>query len=240
MVCTCPGTALTCDRGSGRSMLGQSGHSATVSDLLGWSILLAREPDLDLEFEEQPHKHSVKQPAPRTPKQPGGKRGLLIVLLVMVIAGGAYFSSDPALLLELIDQVMGNLPVAPATPIPPRPPTLPATPPPPSAAPSTPAGTAPPASPAMTKPTATPAPGLPSPLFVEGQRVMVFADPALPPGPVPLTIEAGGTRSSFTIRPGATVTVVDGELRNNAWVYAVRTEDGAQGWIQEKRLKAKP
>src|SRR2546427_46183 len=151
MVCTCPGTALTCDRGSGRSMLGQSGHSATVSDLLGWSILLAREPDLDLEFEEQPHKHPVKQPAPRTPKQTGGKRGLLIV-----------------------------------------------------------------------------------------RRVMVFADPALPPGPVPLTIEAGGTRSSFTIRPGATVTVVDGELRNNAWVYAVRTEDGAQGWIQEKRLKAKP
>src|SRR2546430_1978697 len=315
MVCTCPGTALTRDRGSGRSMLGQSGHSATVSDLLGWSILLAREPDLDLEFEEQPHKHSVKQPAPRTPKQPGGKRGLLIVLLVMVIAGGAYFSSDPALLLELIDQVMGNLPVAPATPIPPRPPTLPATPPPPSPPPSTPAGTAPPASPAMTKPTATPAPGfpsppsvegppallrgltdrgratlpvapappipptpppspapppppppapstprgrappaspamtkptatpapgLPSPLFVEGQRVMVFADPPLPPGPVPLTIEAEGTRSSFTIRPGATVTVVDGELRTNAWVYAVRTEDGAQGWLQEKRLKAKP
>ena len=232
MVCTCTGTAFTRDQGSGRSMFGQSGHSATVNELLGWGILLAREPDLDLEFEEPPRKHPVKQPAPKTPKQPGGKRGLLIVLLVMAIAGGAYFSSDPALLLELIDQVMGNLPVAPATPIPPRPP--------PSAPPATPAGTAPPASPAMTKPTATPAPGLPSPLFVEGQRVMVFADPALPPGPVPLTIEAGGTRSSFTIRPGATVTVVDGELRNNAWVYAVRTEDGAQGWIQEKRLKAKP
>ena len=42
MVCTCTGTALTRDRGSGRSMLGQSGLSATVSDLLGWSILLAR------------------------------------------------------------------------------------------------------------------------------------------------------------------------------------------------------
>jgi hypothetical protein len=240
MVCTCTGTAFTRDYVSGRSMFGQSGHSATVNELLGWSILLAREPDLDLEFEEAPHKHPVKQPAPRTPNQPGGKRGLLIVLLVMAIAGGAYFSSDPALLLELIDQVTGNLPVAPAIPIPPRPPTLPATPATPSATPSKPSGTAPPAPPAMTKPTTTAASGLPSPLFVEGQRVMVFADPDLPPGPVPLTIEAGGTRSSFTIRPGATVTVVDGELRNNAWVYAVRTEDGAQGWIQEKRLKAKP
>ncbi|MGH7252456.1 MAG: hypothetical protein ACREIE_01530 [Nitrospiraceae bacterium] len=221
-------------------MFGQSGHSAAVSDLLGWSILLAREPDLDLEFEEQPPKHPLKRPAPKTPRRPRGSRGLLIVLLVMVVAGGAYLSSDPALLMELIDQVTGHLPPAPSTPIPPRPPTLPATLPAPLAPPSTPAGTAPPASPATTKPATTPAAGSPSPLFVEGQRVMVFADPALPPGPVPLTIEAGGSRSSFTIRPGATVTVVDGELRNNAWVYAVRTEDGAQGWIQEKRLKAKP
>src|SRR5437773_3205852 len=147
MVCTCAGTALTCDRGSGRSMLGQSGLSATVSDLLGWSILLAREPDLDLEFEEQPHKHPVKQPAPRTPKQPGGKRGLLIVLLVMVIAGGAYFSSDPALLLELIDQVMGNLPVAPATPIPPNPPPFPPPHQPPPPPPPPPPGRPPPAPP---------------------------------------------------------------------------------------------
>ena len=221
-------------------MFGQSGHSAAVSDLLGWSILLAREPDLDLEFEEAPPKHPLKQPASKTPRRPRGSRGLLIVLLVMVVAGGAYLSSDPALLMELVDQVTGHLPPAPSTPIPPRPPTLPATPAAPSAPPSTPAGTASPVSPAMTKPATTPAPGSPSPLFVEGQRVMVFADPALPPGPVPLTIEAGGSRSSFTIRPGATVTVVDGELRNNAWVYAVRTEDGAQGWIQEKQLKAKP
>ena len=240
MVCTCTGTAFVRDEGSGRSMFEQSGHSAVAIDLLGWSVLLAREPDLDLDLEET-HKRPLKEPAPRTPKQPGGKRGLLIVLLVMVIAGGAYLSSDPALLMELIDQVMGNLPPAPSTPIPPRPSVVPAKPSAPSAAP-TPSGTAPPlpATPAISKPTTTPAPGVPSPLFVEGQRVMVFADPALPPGPVPLTIEAGGTRSSFTIRPGATVTVVDGELRNNAWVYAVRTEDGAQGWIQEKRLKAKP
>ena len=222
-------------------MFGQSGHSAAASGVLGWTILLAREPDLDLDLEET-HKHPLKEPAPRTPRQPRGKRGLLMVLLLIVVAGGAYLSSDPALLMELIDQVTGSIPPAPSTPIPPRPPTMPAKPPAPSVEHATPSGTEPPppASAAIPKPPTTPAAGSPAPLFNEGQRVMVFADPALPPGPVSLTIEAGGTRTSFTIRPGATVTVIDGELRNNGWVYAVRTEDGAQGWIEEKRLKAKP
>lgn len=218
-------------------MFGESGHSVAASELPGWSILLAREPDLDLDDLdlEETRKHPSKQAAPRTPKQPRGKRGLLIFLLLVVIAGGAYLSTDPALLMELIGQVTGTLPPVPSTPIPPRPPTPSAKPPGPSTAPSTPSAAAPP-SPAVPAPASSST----SPLFTEGQRVMVFADPALPPGPVPLTIEAGGTRTSFTIRPGATVTVVDGELRNNGWVYAVRTEDGAQGWIEEKRLKAKP
>ena len=227
-------------------MFGQSGHAAAASEVPGWGILFAKEPDLDLENleSEAPHKPLPKTPTPRKPR---GKRGLLLVLLLIVIAGGAYLSSDPALLMELIGQVTGSLPPAPSAPIPPRPPAAPVVKPPaPLVAPPTTMVAPPTPSPAVAAPPPAPPPvpppasGPPAPLFTEGQRVLVFADPALPPGPVPLTIEAGGTRSSFTIRPGATVTVVDGELRSNGWVYAVRTEDGAQGWIEEKRLKAKP
>jgi len=225
-------------------MFGQSGHAAAASQVPGWGILFAKEPDLDLEdleFEE-PQKPLLKSPTPRKPR---GKRALLLLLLLIVIAGGAYLSSDPALLMELIGQVTGSLPPTASAPIPPRAPAAPAVTPPmptaapptPTVAPPTPAVAAPPPAPPPVPP---PASGPPGPLFAEGQRVLVFADPALPPGPVSLTIEAGGTRTSFTIRPGATVTVVDGELRNNRWVYAVRTEDGAQGWIEEKRLKPKP
>ena len=85
---------------------------------------------------------------------------------------------------------------------------------------------------------ATARPVSPGPLFGEGQRVSVLADPALPGGAVPLTTDAAGSRPGPTVRPGETLTVLDGDLRNNAWVYAVRTETGAKGWIQEKRLKA--
>ncbi len=42
------------------------------------------------------------------------------------------------------------------------------------------------------------------------------------------------------LRPGAIVTVLDGELLNNAWVYSVRTQEGEKGWIPERRLQARP
>jgi hypothetical protein len=33
---------------------------------------------------------------------------------------------------------------------------------------------------------------------------------------------------------------LDAELRNNSWVYLVRTDEGAKGWIAETQLAAKP
>jgi hypothetical protein len=78
-----------------------------------------------------------------------------------------------------------------------------------------------------------------SPLFGEGQQAMVVADTFAPNAPIFLTIDAGGTRSGPTVRPGSTVTVLDGELHNNAWVYSVLTEEGAKGWIAERRLRSK-
>lgn len=219
-------------------MRGQSGRPAAVNGLPGWSHLFAREPDLEYDFDET-QKTLPRGSASKKPRKPSGRRPFLMVLLVVIVAGGAYLSSDPAMLMELIDQVTGSPPPAPLTPIPLKPFAPPAKP----SAPPAPPATAPPVMTLIQPSSAAPmklAPAFPTPLFIEGQRVMVFADPALPPGPVPLTLEAGESRTSFTVRPGATVTVLDGEFRNNIWLYAVRTEDGAKGWIDELRLKAKP
>jgi len=83
-------------------------------------------------------------------------------------------------------------------------------------------------------------PVIPLPLFSEGQRVTLLPDPSLPTRPLSLTADATGTRPGPAVRPGSSLTVMDGEVRNNAWTYAVRTEDGAKGWAAEHRLKAKP
>ncbi len=83
-------------------------------------------------------------------------------------------------------------------------------------------------------------PAIPPPLFSEGQRVTLLPDPSLPTRPLSLNTDATGTRPGPAVRPGASLTVLDGEVRNNAWIYAVRTEDGAKGWAAEHRLKAKP
>lgn len=219
-------------------MLGQSGRPAAVNGLPGWSLLFAREPDLEYDFDET-QKTPPRGSALKKPRKPSRRRPFLMVLLVVIVAGGAYLSSDPAMLMELIDQVTGSPPPAPPTSIPFKPFAPPAKP----SAPPAPPATAPPVMTLIQPSSAAPmklAPTFPTPLFSEGQRVMVFADPALPPGPVPLTLEAGESRTSFTVRPGATVTVLDGEFRNTTWLYAVRTEDGAKGWIDERRLKAKP
>jgi hypothetical protein len=103
--------------------------------------------------------------------------------------------------------------------------------------------TAPPA--VASAPAAPPPPAKPqasaSPLFREGQQVVVLADPAKPTGGVLLSADPEGSRGGPTVAPNTEVTVLDGELRNNAWFYTIRTPQGATGWISENRLKgAKP
>lgn len=93
--------------------------------------------------------------------------------------------------------------------------------------------------PAQPKPAPAASTGL-SPLFSEGQPVVVLADPTKPTGPVALMADAGNSRPGPTVAANTAATVVDGELRNNSWVYAVRTPQGATGWISEKQLQAKP
>jgi len=79
-----------------------------------------------------------------------------------------------------------------------------------------------------------------SPLFGEGQKVTAMLNPGMPEDTVILMQDSAGTRPGPTIRPGTTLTILDGDLQNSGWVYSVRSDDGAKGWISEKRLRLKP
>lgn len=79
-----------------------------------------------------------------------------------------------------------------------------------------------------------------SPLFSEGQPVVILADSTKPTGPVSLMADPGSSRPGPTVAANTSATVQDGELRNNSWVYSIRTPQGATGWISEKQLQAKP
>ncbi len=110
----------------------------------------------------------------------------------------------------------------------------------PPASPSMPTATAP----IQTPPSPAPAPvapvtASPTPLFSEGQRVSVLADPTNPMAKVVLAQNAEGTRPGPAIPPGTTLTILDGDLQTNGWVYSVRSDFGTKGWLTEKQLKLK-
>ena len=81
---------------------------------------------------------------------------------------------------------------------------------------------------------------IPTPRFAEGQRVMVSPDPTSPDTPMSLSGNAAGTKPGPSVRAGTVVTVLDGELYVNTWMYSVKSQDGATGWIPENRLRDKP
>jgi hypothetical protein len=133
------------------------------------------------------------------------------------------------------------VPVAPPVPAAPATAPKPVTPA-PAAVASVPVTTAPAAAkpPAPAVVASVPAPvapaphvAIPSPKFHEGQKVFVGA-------PIRLTADSAGTKQGpATAKPGSALKVLDADLLNNAWVYSVRTQQGATGWIAEKNLRAK-
>ncbi len=80
---------------------------------------------------------------------------------------------------------------------------------------------------------------VPGPLYAERQRVMVIADPTRPKSPLPLFVDAVGSKTSTTVPASTTLTILDGEYQKNGWVYSVRTQDGRKGWIPERSLRLK-
>ena len=251
------------------------GPSFAGSPLSG--LFFARQPEPDLEFteEELEQTTNVRSTSPmKSPKKSGGGRPILWLLLLALVGGGAYVAMEPEMVMDWINQLLGEppaqqapppmamrpAPAAPAAqPAPPAAesaaPAMPQTPPaavaPPAPAPVPgPAATAPapappmPAAPAaMPKAPATVAPPVsatPGPMFGEGQRVTVVLDPTLAGEAVTLSQDSTGTKPGPAVRTGTVLTILDGDLQANGWVYSVRTDDGLKGWVAEKRLRLKP
>lgn len=219
-----------------------------------WSLLFARQPEPDLEFtEEELEQTTTTRPmSPMKPgKKSGGGRPIMWVLLLILVGGIAYVAMEPEMLTELLNPILGeNAPVAGPSPRvmtpKPQPPATAAPVPAPTPEPApTVAAPAPPA-PAMTPPGAAPAPtptAQPAvtaiPMFAEGQKVTVTSDPTAPGEGIPLSMDSSGAKPGAIVKPGVTLTVLDGELQGNSWVYSVRTDEGMKGWVPEKRLRLK-
>jgi len=170
------------------------------------------------------------------------------VLLLILVGGIAYVAMEPEMLTELLNPILGEsvpLPGAPPRVMTPKPqPPATAAPVPAPAPESAPTG-APlaPSAPAMPPPSAAPAPPAPPaaaiPMFAEGQKVTVTLDPTAPGESVSLSMDSLGTTPGPLVKPGVTLTVLDGEIQGNNWVYSVRTDEGTKGWVPEKRLRLK-
>ena len=197
--------------------------------LLGGGAYLAMEPDMLMEYlgpllgeapAQQPQSPVARKPVPPTP------------VAVPPAAPPKAVTPPPAPAVVPVETPQAAIPAPAPVPTPPAAPPMPTA--------STPA----PASPTSASiPAPTPAPptvATPAPLFSEGQRVSVVANPAAPGQKVPLSQDAEGTKPGPAIPPGTVFTILDGDLQRRGWVYSVRSDFGTKGWLAEKQLKLKP
>ena len=246
-------------------MVSSTGIPAMRSEWTNWHLLFASQPEPDLEFTEEDLDESMPPPAPpmNSPKRSGNKP-LLWILLLLLVGGVGYVAMDPDGAMQLVEPYLGGG-AEPAQPVIQKPPVkaqapkqaptvappvvagnstpAPADVPAPSSAMPAPAIPAP-AMPALQPAASAPKPAAPTvrvagPLYAEGQRVTVIADPTRPKSPVPLFVDAVGTKTSTTVLAGATLTILDGDYQKRGWVYSVRAQDGRKGWIPERSLRLK-
>jgi hypothetical protein len=224
---------------------------------------MARQPEPDLEFtEEELDQTTATRPASsmKPGKKPRGGRPLLWIFLLLLVAGIGYLAMEPEQVADWLAPFTGDTqPEAPAVATRPKP--VPAPPAPTATAPTTPpaasetaeapvtptgpTGVPPPPAPMppssvspATAPTA-PVTTIASPMFGEGQKVTAIGNPTAPAETIPLSLDPAGIKPGPVIRPGVTLSVLDGDLQPGGWVYSVRTDDGVKGWISEKRLRLK-
>lgn len=241
-------------------MAALAGNLTAVGNPIQSSLFFARQPEPDLEFteEELDQTTSTRSTSPLKPrKKSGGGRPLLWILLLALIAGIGYIAMEPEQLAEWLAPLIGeNTPTEPpavamrprpTTPAPPAPSTQPApvdaVPAPPGPSAAAPAPEIPALTPSASTPAPTPAAPasspVSSPMFGEGQKVTVIGNPTIPAEMIPLTLDPAGTKPGPAVRPGVTLSVLDGDLQPGGWVYSVRADDGTKGWISENRLRLK-
>jgi hypothetical protein len=249
------------------SMAALAGNPTSVWGPFDWTLLFARQPEPDLEFTEEELDQTVatKARAPLNPhKKPSGGKPILWVLILILVGGIAYVSMEPEMMTELLSPYLGEStppppmttmrpkPAVPAPAPPPVAPSVPAPQPAPSPSAQAPTPSAPvapsptdaaPAAPPVAPPT-TARPAAPevtslSPMFGEGQKVTVTADEIAPGGSISLTVDSSSSKPGPIVRPGTSLTVMDGDLQPGGWMYLVRTDDGLKGWVSEKRLRLK-
>lgn len=239
------------------------GNLTSVWNPFDWTLHFARQPEPDLEFTEEELDQTIttKARGPVTPrKKPGGGSPILWILLLALVGGIAYVSMEPEMLTEWVSPYLGEstpppmamkpkplapAPVAPTAPAPqaaPSPsneasaPLAPATPPASAVAPAAPAVVPPPQTAA--RPAAPVVPPL-DPMFSEGQKVTITVDEMAPGGSIPLFADSSSSKPGPIVRPGVSLTVMDGDLQPGGWMYLVHTDEGAKGWVSEKRLRLK-
>ena len=234
----------------------------SVRSPFDWTLLFARQPEPDLEFTEEELDQTITTKARgpmKSPKKSGGGSPVLWILLLALVGGIGYISMEPEIVTEWLSPYLGEStppppamvmkpkPVAPAPTAPaaqeaPRPGTEAAAPSAPTAPPATAvAPAAPTVVPSPQPETAQSAPVVPSldPMFSEGQKVTVTADETAPGGNIPLFADSSSRKPGPIVRPGISLTVMDGDLQPTGWMYFVRTDEGAKGWVSEKRLRLK-
>lgn len=231
------------------------GNMTSAWSYLNWTLLFARQPEPDLEFteEELDQTSTMNARSPMSPqKKSGGGSPILWVLVLALVGGIAYLSMEQDMVTEWLSPYLGEStppPVAlkpkPVTPAPVAPPAPVLASPQAAVTPSNDATAVPPMSPEDVPPPQTAAKAVApvatssDPMFSEGQKVTITGDNTAPDGNVSLFAESSGNKPGPIVRPGVLLTVMDGDLQPGGWVYLVRTDEGAIGWISEKRLRLK-
>jgi hypothetical protein len=239
------------------------GNLTSVWNPYNLSLHFARQPEPDLEFTEEELDQTIatKARSPLTPRKKSGGGGPILWILLLALVGGiAYVSMEPEMLTEWLSPYLGESTPPPMTmkpkPLPPAPvappapsrqaapspsnqasaPLAPATPPATAVVPPAPAVVPPPQT--AERPAAPVVPAL-DPMFSEGQKVTITVDDRAPGGSIPLFADSSSSKPGLMVRPGVSLTVMDGDLQQGGWMYLVRTDEGVTGWVSEKRLRLK-